>query len=79
MPVYEYRCRGCGERVEVRITGASDRVLCPECGGELLDRLISVPHIVRSARDHDRQRTCCGREERCASPPCEDGGECRRH
>jgi putative FmdB family regulatory protein len=36
MPVYEYRCAGCGHRLEeVQPMGASAPGPCPRCGGEL--------------------------------------------
>lgn len=43
MPIYEYQCQACEERLE-RIQGISDPPLttCPECGGEL-KKLLSAP------------------------------------
>lgn len=36
MPVYEYRCRACGHRLEeVQPMGAGPPGPCPRCGGEL--------------------------------------------
>jgi putative FmdB family regulatory protein len=36
VPVYEYRCRTCGHRVEeVQAMGAGPPGPCPTCGGEL--------------------------------------------
>ncbi len=45
MPLYEYRCRKCGRRVE-KIQKFSDEPLktCESCGGKL-ERLISPPAI----------------------------------
>ena len=45
MPIYEYECKECGERVE-KIQRFDDRPLesCDSCGGSL-KRLISVPAI----------------------------------
>jgi putative FmdB family regulatory protein len=44
MPLYEYRCRACGERFEVlqRVGEGSDRVLCPQCGGREVDKQLST-------------------------------------
>ncbi len=78
MPIYEYRCSECGDRVEVRVATAASEARCPKCGSLLNDRLISLPYIARSSHEPAQQRTCCGREDRCASPPREDGGTCRR-
>ncbi|MEZ5332287.1 MAG: FmdB family zinc ribbon protein [Thermoanaerobaculia bacterium] len=44
MPIYEYLCDACGERVE-RIQKIADPPLklCPACGEEALRRLVSAP------------------------------------
>jgi len=42
MPIYEYECKGCGHRFELR-RGIADRdseVTCPECGGAHPKRVI---------------------------------------
>ncbi|MBU4194569.1 MAG: zinc ribbon domain-containing protein [Actinobacteria bacterium] len=31
MPIYEYRCKGCGKRFEKLVRGSED-VRCPQCG-----------------------------------------------
>jgi putative FmdB family regulatory protein len=87
MPTYEYECKQCKVRFQRRqpITEAP-LVECPECGGEIY-RLISggAGFILRgngprpgkqgggNCRLEQKGRTCCGREERCSRPPCEDG------
>lgn len=45
MPLYEYRCKKCGRKIEV-IQKFSDQPLtrCEECGGEL-EKLFSAPAI----------------------------------
>ncbi|HET9766610.1 MAG TPA: zinc ribbon domain-containing protein [Thermoanaerobaculia bacterium] len=44
MPLYEYRCRGCGERFEVlqRLGASGDDVPCPRCGEERPERVLST-------------------------------------
>ena len=44
MPLYEYRCRGCGERFEVlqRMGAGAAEVLCPSCGAEHPEKLLST-------------------------------------
>jgi len=44
MPLYEYRCRGCCERFEVlqRLGASGDDVLCPRCGEEKPERVLST-------------------------------------
>jgi putative FmdB family regulatory protein len=43
MPIYEYRCAGCGAKTSVLVRSASDAAgpACPRCGGRDLARLIS--------------------------------------
>jgi putative FmdB family regulatory protein len=42
MPLYEYKCSGCGNHFELLILKASQTIACPSCGGELLERLLSM-------------------------------------
>jgi putative FmdB family regulatory protein len=40
MPLYEFRCRACGHSFEILIGGGATPV-CPLCGGQDLERLLS--------------------------------------
>ncbi|MBN2537013.1 zinc ribbon domain-containing protein [candidate division WOR-3 bacterium] len=78
MPIYEYRCEPCGRTVEwLRRAGEADEpVECPDCG-KPMERVFSVPGGIRMGTGRAPGTTCCGRSERCDSPPCGDGS-CRR-
>jgi putative FmdB family regulatory protein len=41
MPLYEYACRGCGNRFEALVRG-SDVPTCPSCGSSDLEHLLSM-------------------------------------
>jgi len=41
MPIYEYECRGCGERFEALVNG-SLKASCPACHGDELEKMLSV-------------------------------------
>lgn len=43
MPLYEYRCKGCGERFEklVRSVDSTTDLRCPRCGSAEAERLVS--------------------------------------
>jgi len=43
MPLYEYRCRECGERFELlrRFDEADKDLICPRCQSEQVERQIS--------------------------------------
>ena len=42
MPLYEYKCLGCGEQFEMLILTAAQPVACPSCAGESVERLLSM-------------------------------------
>jgi putative FmdB family regulatory protein len=42
MPIYEYRCRGCGQDFEKYVPGVSTKVACPACAGSDITRKLSV-------------------------------------
>jgi putative FmdB family regulatory protein len=78
MPIYEYDCKNCGEQVEILVrSGMNASPVCPNCGSALLEKLFSVPHVMMG-QSRPAGRTCCGREERCGTPPCSIGDTCRR-
>ncbi len=76
MPIYEYRCQDCGKRVEMLLRSGDESPRCPSCGSALLEKLISTPYVLSGGRLPGR--TCCGQEERCATPPCSTEEGCRR-
>jgi putative FmdB family regulatory protein len=76
MPVYEYRCCNCNGTSEALVR-ADTPVSCPDCGSLSVDKLISAPFISSGQTARQAGDTCCGRGERCASPPCSEGGTCR--
>lgn len=56
MPLYDYRCLQC-ECVSEVLTSASAQCVCPACGSEHVERLVSTPAapgrsqgLVRAAR-----------------------------
>ena len=77
MPIYEYRCRECAGTFELLVrTGTTVR--CPSCGSLSVDKLLSVPFVSSGQTARQAGHTCCGREERCATPPCSEGSQCWR-
>jgi putative FmdB family regulatory protein len=77
MPVYEYKCRNCGSAFElmVRSTNSVTDLKCPSCGANNVQRLFSVPALVKN-HCGDSGGACCGHEERCETPGCGTGGGC---
>lgn len=80
MPLYEYRCRGCGRRFE-RIQKVSDEPVreCPYCG-EPVDRLLGIPALQFKGSgwyvtDYGRGNGGSGRTRRNGSPSEANGSE----
>lgn len=42
MPIYEYRCDGCGSQFEKLVRASSPAAACPGCGGAKLERQYST-------------------------------------
>jgi len=79
MPIYEYRCQACGSVSEYLVGTGNDEVIrCKACGGRKVDKILSAAAVAAGSSRRMPGHTCCGREERCESPPCSGGGGCRR-
>jgi putative FmdB family regulatory protein len=79
MPIYEYRCKQCGATSEflVGVSSTEKTLRCKQCGSPKLEKMISVSHSLKVEK-RTPGHTCCGREERCSTPPCSTSGGCRR-
>ncbi|MDH4222288.1 MAG: zinc ribbon domain-containing protein [candidate division Zixibacteria bacterium] len=79
MPIFEYKCEDCGKVSEVFQLKAKQEntIVCPDCGSNRMKRLMSSPasFVMGSS---SKETTCCGREERCDTPPCSTDGTCKR-
>jgi len=79
MPIYEYRCKACGSVSEYLVgVGGGEPVQCKTCGSEEMNRILSAASVSVGSSNRMSGHTCCGREERCETPPCSSGGSCRR-
>ncbi len=82
MPIYEYKCKNCDKISEFLIGVNQDKpeIKCEFCGSKELEKIFSKT-IVRTNSSIPGLRggkTCCGRDERCDTPPCSDDGACKR-
>ena len=79
MPIYEYKCKSCGEIGEFLISSSKNEgeISCKNCGSSELDKVMSVAAFSMGEK-RAPGRTCCGREERCETPPCSTDSVCRR-
>lgn len=62
MPLYEYRCRACGDVCELLIRGNAEPV-CPACGSTDLEKLLSL-FAVSSEGTEWRSREKLGAQQR---------------
>lgn len=79
MPIYDFRCQECEKVSEFLLSKFSDSraLACDGCGSQNLERLITAPRLLKD-RANAPGTTCCGRTERCETPPCSTGEQCRR-
>jgi putative FmdB family regulatory protein len=79
VPIYEYKCHTCGEISELFVQGtdAKQNIKCSSCESTDVEKLLSVPSILKDKASMPGH-TCCGRTERCDTPPCSSGGKCHR-
>ena len=86
MPTYEYQCDQCGKRFELfQNMNDAPIQHCPECGGAVRRLIGAGAGIIfkgsgfyetdykRSstrATSCGRDKTCCGRDVPCDTPPC---------
>ena len=82
MPIYEYRCKGCGKINEFLIGVGQENIeiRCKFCQSKRLDKIFSQSFISKGGQIIGSQggKTCCGRTERCDTPPCSSDGVCKR-
>ena len=70
MPIYEYRCKACGQVTEVlmRTAREADGVRCEHCGhGETERVYVSTIAPVRTG-GRDQDMPCCGEQPGCSDP-----------
>lgn len=69
MPIYEFKCMGCGEIFELLLKPgeAFEGVICPQCGDQSAERVLSkVSHTVGSSSGSSAEVTT----RSCSSGSC---------
>jgi len=69
MPLYEYRCRKCGEISEFLLNPGEDqdRLMCKNCRATDLEKTLSVTNVSKYPSPKNGQ-TCCGSGGGCDRP-----------
>jgi len=52
MPIYEYKCRGCGHKFEELVLG-EEEIKCPKCNSKELEKLPPSNVSIRRKGDND--------------------------
>ncbi|MCX5827792.1 MAG: zinc ribbon domain-containing protein [Deltaproteobacteria bacterium] len=70
MPIYEYRCKTCGEESELLVLGNDDPITCKKCGGDNLEKLMSAHSslITSPSSEAALPGGCCGTPNSCGRP-----------
>jgi len=81
MPIYEFKCLNCGQIFEIFFKSIEDfsRPQCPHCQSKNTEKIFSTPARVSVSSTRPSGLTCCGRSERCDTPPCAVNGSCRKN
>lgn len=74
MPIFDFKCRSCGNVSEFLLDAGSDEdsVRCPECGSVDVEKVLSAPGGVRvgdgSSQYGGEEGACCGMTNPCENP-----------
>ncbi len=66
MPIYEYRCQGCGEELEL-LQGINEIPICKNCGSKELTRLFSPASVRIGGSGTETSGSCCGLTNPCSA------------
>ena len=64
MPIFEYKCRGCGQQFEALVLSTTAAPACPDCRGTDLEQLLSMFAV---SSDGTRQNALKDGRKRAAS------------
>jgi putative FmdB family regulatory protein len=71
MPIYEYQCRECKESFEQLVMRSSEKVECPKCGSDKLDKKFSTLGGVRVGSSGGGSSSC--ESGTCPTSTCSSG------
>ena len=69
MPLFDFVCRGCGEKFET-LVGGGRRPTCPKCSGEDLEKQMSVFAFRSSGAGKEASASSGSKCSGCAGGSC---------
>jgi putative FmdB family regulatory protein len=78
MPLYEYHCEHCDYSFEILIRSTRDQANCPRCGGDHVEKQLSIPAAAQTGHSRSRDLpirgdTSAGSSFGCGRPQCGSG------
>ena len=64
MPIFEYRCEGCGHKFEAILFG-EQKPECPKCHTAKLEQQLSTFAVAKSSRSSQAAAEGCGKSNCC--------------
>ena len=71
MPIYEYQCRECEDSFEQLVMRSDEKVACPKCGSDRLEKKFSTLGGVRAGGSGAEFGSCASGT--CPSDTCSSG------
>jgi putative FmdB family regulatory protein len=60
MPIFEYLCRGCNAQFETIVRWPREKIICPKCQSNAVDKQLSVFSSPVPAKDAGTAAGSCG-------------------
>ena len=64
MPIFEYKCRGCGQPFEFLILPQSPEAACPQCESRDVKKMLSVPAISSDGTKERARQSALARDRK---------------
>ena len=75
MPIYEFHCRDCGRNFEELVLGSQEKIVCPDCGREDCEKLMSAASFRSKGADGQTVSSSAGGScSGCAATSCASCG-----
>jgi putative FmdB family regulatory protein len=70
MPIYEYKCKDCGQISELLVMNKDEVISCGSCNSLNLEKLMSAHNTVGSGSNFSAAIPggCCGSPNSCGNP-----------